>query len=279
VTDDSGNGRFAAHLIGLVVGSRRMPTTILPVVDEQTPPEQAAAHATEVETVIRAASAAAAEVEDEFTDKKTQQVNIITRTSEKPAEEAAAEETRKGYGLMAIGLVDMLDVEGAFTPELNRIAAKFEGPLAIVIGRGERLIDPAHRPLSILAPVTGTDASRHAAEVAVAVARANVMPLTGLYVEAGARDTPAREPDQKGSHVQTIMKDLISLAAQSGVAARSAVRSGMAPDEAILREAEAGGFDLIVMGVNRRPGEALYFGEVPAAVARQTHASVLLIAS
>jgi nucleotide-binding universal stress UspA family protein len=75
------------------------------------------------------------------------------------------------------------------------------------------------------------------------------------------------------------MKDLISLAAQSGVAARSAVRSGMAPDEAILREAEAGGFDLIVMGVNRRPGETLYFGEVPAAVVRQTHASVLLIAS
>jgi Kef-type K+ transport system membrane component KefB/nucleotide-binding universal stress UspA family protein len=279
VADDSGNGRFAAHLMGLVVGSRRMPTTVLPVCDKPQPSEQAASHAAEIETVLKTASATAAEVEDEFTDKKTQQVNVITRASDKPAEEAVEDEVDKGYGLMAVGLVDMLDAEGNFAPELNRIAAKFEGPLALLIGRGERLIHPGHGPLSVLVPATGTDASRRAAEVAVAIARANVMPLTALYAESGARDAPRRQAERKESHVQTILKDLVSLAAQSSVAARTAVRSGLAPDEAILRETEAGNFDLIVMGVNRRPGDALYFGEVAARVVRETHASVLLIAS
>jgi len=184
-----------------------------------------------------------------------------------------------GYGLMAVGLVDMLDSEGNFAAELNRIAAKFDGPLALLIGRGERLIHPDHGPLSVLVPATGTDASRRAAEVAVAIARGNVMPLTALFVEAGSSEPDRRQPSEKNPYVQTILKDLVSLASQSGVAARTAVRSDMAPDEAILREAEAGGFDLIVMGVNRRPGDVLYFGDVAAAVVRDTHASVLLIAS
>jgi hypothetical protein len=35
----------------------------------------------------------------------------------------------------------------------------------------------------------------------------------------------------------------------------------MAPDDAILAEAKKGGYDLIIMGVNRRPGEKLFFGD------------------
>jgi signal transduction histidine kinase len=64
VADDSGNGRFAAHLTGLVVGSRRMPTTVLPIADDR-PSAEVGTHTTELETFLRAASAAAAEVEDE----------------------------------------------------------------------------------------------------------------------------------------------------------------------------------------------------------------------
>ena len=33
-----------------------------------------------------------------------------------------------------------------------------------------------------------------------------------------------------------------------------------------LNEAKAGAHDLIVMGVSRRPGERLYFGDTPTAV-------------
>ena len=56
------------------------------------------------------------------------------------------------------------------------------------------------------------------------------------------------------------------------------VRIESAPEQAILREAQRGGHNLIVMGVNRRPGEVLFFGDVAAAVLKSTEASVLFVA-
>jgi Kef-type K+ transport system membrane component KefB/nucleotide-binding universal stress UspA family protein len=275
--DDSGNGRFAAHLAGLLVGSRRTPTTILHIVEGEVESDKPARRDNGIESAVRAGSALAAAVEDEFTDKKTQQADIMSRVIAPPVDEAIAEEARKGYGLMAVGLVDMLEADGAFAPELTQIAKSFEGPLALVVGRGEHLTSPGGHPLRVLLPVTGTDVSRRASEVAVALARAHVMPITALYIDGGATETQERGAPGSPRHIQTILKDVVTLAAQSGTAARTAVRSGVKPDEAILREAEAGAFDLIVMGVNRRPGDVLYFGEVAAGVANRSHVSVVLI--
>jgi nucleotide-binding universal stress UspA family protein len=53
----------------------------------------------------------------------------------------------------------------------------------------------------------------------------------------------------------------------------------MAPHDAILREIKRHRFDLVVMGVNRRPGEALFFGNVAGAVIEDAEASVLLLSS
>jgi hypothetical protein len=36
------------------------------------------------------------------------------------------------------------------------------------------------------------------------------------------------------------------------------------PQEAILRELEVGGHNLLAMGVSPRPGDQLFFGQVPA---------------
>jgi nucleotide-binding universal stress UspA family protein len=52
----------------------------------------------------------------------------------------------------------------------------------------------------------------------------------------------------------------------------------MAPDEAILREA-ARGYDLTVLGVSRRPGDVLFFGNTAAAVLERSPTSNLFIAS
>ena len=43
----------------------------------------------------------------------------------------------------------------------------------------------------------------------------------------------------------------------------------MSPQDAILRELKSGRYDLVVMGVNRRPGEALFFGNVAGARHRE----------
>ena len=53
----------------------------------------------------------------------------------------------------------------------------------------------------------------------------------------------------------------------------------MSPQDAILRELKSGRYDLVVMGVNRRPGEALFFGNVAGAVIEGADTSLLLLSS
>jgi nucleotide-binding universal stress UspA family protein len=57
------------------------------------------------------------------------------------------------------------------------------------------------------------------------------------------------------------------------------VRSAIGPDEAILAEARRRGSNLIVMGVARRPGENLFFGDTAASVLEKTPTSVLFLST
>jgi nucleotide-binding universal stress UspA family protein len=50
-------------------------------------------------------------------------------------------------------------------------------------------------------------------------------------------------------------------------------------DDAILKEARRGKYDLIVLGVTRRPGETLSFGNTAAAVLQSSDMSILFVAS
>ena len=51
---------------------------------------------------------------------------------------------------------------------------------------------------------------------------------------------------------------------------RTALRVDVAAEDAILKEAERGGYDLIVLGVTRRPGETLFFGNMAATMSEQS---------
>ncbi len=65
--------------------------------------------------------------------------------------------------------------------------AGFEGPIAVTDARDKLLEHPLHGKLDMLVPVNGTEMSRRAAEVAIAMARASKASLTALYV------APARQ--------------------------------------------------------------------------------------
>ena len=78
---------------------------------------------------------------------------------------------------------------------------------------------------------------------------------------------------------QAILKDIVQMADRYNVPIKTAVRSDVAPDKAILAEAKKGHHDLIVMGVNRRSGEALFFGDTAAAVFEKSSSSILLLSS
>jgi nucleotide-binding universal stress UspA family protein len=103
-------------------------------------------------------------------------------------------------------------------------------------------------------------------------------PVTALYV---ASTTTARKRRRLRARVeeQAILKDVVELADRYDVAAKTAVRSNVAPDEAILIEAKKSPHTLIVMGVGRRPGESLSFGDTAAAVLEHAPGSVVFVAS
>jgi K+:H+ antiporter len=122
--------------------------------------------------------------------------------------------------------------------------------------------------------------SRRAAEVAIAVAQASGCRVAALYV---AQSTTSKPRKRRGFRLlqqeQAIMKDFVEMADRYDVAARTAVRADLAPDNAILTEAKEGQHDLIIMGVSRRPGDRLFFGETAAAVLEKSAASIVFVAT
>jgi nucleotide-binding universal stress UspA family protein len=59
----------------------------------------------------------------------------------------------------------------------------------------------------------------------------------------------------------------------------TAIRADVAADEAVVAAAKRNGHNLVVMGVSRRPGDQLFFGETAAGVFKDAPISVLFLAS
>jgi nucleotide-binding universal stress UspA family protein len=122
-------------------------------------------------------------------------------------------------------------------------------------------------------PVNGTEVSRRAAEVAIALARATKAPLTALYVTTGSKANSSRR------YEEAILKDIVDLAESYELDLRTAVRGDVAPEDAILKEAARYRHNLVVMGVGRRPGEKLFFGDTASALMEKSAVSLLFVAS
>ncbi len=280
--DDSPNGKFTSRLAGLIAGAKGMPTTILQLPSgkgTQKTPETSEEESPEA-TVKTAADANLAR-KSKADEGKPDPVDVTTKVSEKPANEAIATEAKKGYDLLLVGLEKTIARKKEFHPEVNLIASGFEGPLAVVDARGAHLEDPLNSKLSILVPISGTEISRNAAEVAFAIARAKKMPVMALYV--AARDSNGANKRRRSiktrQHEDAILKDIIELADTYNVKVKTAVVGDIAPEDAILKEADDGKHNLIVMGVSRRPGEKLFFGNTAATVMENSKASLVFISS
>jgi nucleotide-binding universal stress UspA family protein len=338
--DDSPAGRFTSRLTGVVAGARGIPTTVLHL-DGDTParelaqshdqlrqngkpakpaqngpaqngPAQNGGDDTPEKHVKVEAEKSAALAEKHESIRPDSVAVKSTRAKQTEADRAVATEADKGYDLLLIGLDDMVDEDGGFNQDVSRVAAGFDGPLAVVVTRGDHRERPSTSGFKILLPVSGGPVSTRAAEFAIAIARANNAGLTALYVkqapEGGsergktgtaakgakgsaakaAKASPAKAARQRGrgldvefgpSQEEAFLKDLVALAERHNTDMSTMIRADLAPDEAIQREAKRGGYNLIVMGVNRRAGEALYFGAVPGKVLQKSKASLLFLAA
>jgi nucleotide-binding universal stress UspA family protein len=181
-----------------------------------------------------------------------------------------------------IGVARTRDPKGGFSKDVSLIAEGFDGPLAVVDLHGSQLDQMFERQGKILIPVNGTDFSRRAAEVAFALARASDAQVTVLYVTRTAATAGKRISREQASAArrndEAVLKDVVALADRYEVNAHRSVRGDLAPDEAIIEEAKRG-YDLIVLGANRRPGETLFFGNTAAAILDRSHTSKLFVAS
>ncbi len=206
-------------------------------------------------------------------------VNVTTIVHEAPSPDVIAKEAKKGYDLLIIGLEKPSTRGNEFHESVTSLATGFEGPLAIAVLRGD-LADKPDGKLSILVPVNGTEPSRRAAEVAITMARANKAQLTVLYVAVrtnGKRG--ARRGIRTRRHEEAILKDIVAIADGYNMSIRTAVLADEAADDAIRGEVARRKHNLVVMGVGRRPGEKLFFGDTAAALLEKSERSLLFVAS
>ena len=291
-TDDSANGAFAAQLAGIVAGSGGKPTTIIDLsadskkdkgepAAEPVPKADQRRRVGEGEGFEEAVKSAAetATREHHPDEDKPGKVEVITRRAAAGVE-AVAREARKGYDLLIVGIANSRDPKGGFSKDLSLITRGFDGPLAVVDTRLPRQQATTKRYGRVLIPVNGTDVSRRAVEVALTLARASDAHVTALYVtraSASPANTPPRRQVMRRNELG-MLKDIAALAERYDVPLRNATRTDMAPDAAILREADRG-YDLVILGVSRRPGDVLFFGNTAAAVLERSPTSILFVAS
>jgi nucleotide-binding universal stress UspA family protein len=279
--DASPSGQFTSRLVGLLAGARRIATTVIHFDSEtQNPSHEWARRAERTKAVVRQS---AEEGDDAGFEKPgSDPVEIATRV-EKPGEEAISAEARKGYGLLFIGREPASEGD-TFHEQITRSAVEFAGPFAIAIARGLDRRETPGAPLDILVPVTGTSASRQGAELAIALAQASQGSVTALHVASRPRTARSWRRHIGAAlapmtSAEAIIREIVRLGDHYAVRVKGAVRGIQSPPEAILRQLEIGRHNLLVMGVSPRPGDQLFFGEVPAELLERAECSVLFVAS
>jgi nucleotide-binding universal stress UspA family protein len=133
--------------------------------------------------------------------------------------------------------------------------------------------------MSILVAVNGTEQARRGAEVAIVLARAVKSPLTVLYVAPRGSDGKRKRRSSTRRNEEAILPDVVDIAGGYNMSIRTAVLADSAAEDAILKEAERRKHNLIVLGVGRRPGDKLFFGDTAAGLLADAECSLLFVAS
>ena len=275
--DDSPSGQLAARLTGLLASARHLPVTVVKL----PAPIGEPAAGNGVEAIAQeAAETARPETADREADMPA---DITTRTITVPAAEGIANEARKGYDLLTIGIELALRENGEVSQEVGEMAAGFDRSIAIVAARGPHAQDPVGYHLNILVPINGTSYAARAGEVALAIARAQHASVTALFVSQ--RPQGLSRQQRLGRHLgadneeDAILRHFVDLAEQYEVPVRTAVRGGVPPAAAILQQVRRGDHNLLVLGVSPRAGDTLSFGPVVTEVAAQCPRSVMFVSS
>jgi nucleotide-binding universal stress UspA family protein len=267
--DESPAGKIAARVAGTVAGARGMPLTIVEIARSEARAEKIEkAHERVIKDSAKEAAASTAEITD---DEKPRKVDITKQEKGGTPEEKVAEAAKKGFGLMFVGIANSRTRSGEMTQALTRIVGDFEGPVAVLACQD--CPDPAFlEEARILVPVNGTEVSRKGAETAFVLARSAGAEVTALYVSAAEA---AKRPSRRNE--EAVLKDIGELASRYDLDIKTAVATNRATEQPIVKQAPK--HDLIVMGVSKRPGTVLFFGNTAAALMKDWDGPILFVAS
>ena len=270
VLDDSPSGKFAARLAGYVAGVRGMPLSVFHIADAV--PAAAAPGGDHEEEIKQGAEQAAAATEKSEAD-APRRVDISWPSAGiAAAPEGLADLPRKGFDLLFIGIADVRAPEGAFSHRITELANAFEGPVAVFVPprEGKPKLDSG-----VLVQVTGTDVSRRGAEIGMVIARAAQLGVRALYATPGEQ---GRSYGRRRRNHEAALREIAELGMRYDVQVATQIDRHELPEAPILKIAMRRG-DLIVMGVSRRPGESLFFGNTAAALMNQWTGAILFVAS
>jgi nucleotide-binding universal stress UspA family protein len=276
--DDTPSGALASRLAGLLASVRRTPTTILQLRGDGAAAPDAGSQRRLLDTLRRALQWG--RLHNGHAGGRGDVLSVRERAGR--LRPPIVDEARKGFGLCIIGREPGVQGDGLH-PLIKESADQFAGPFAVVLARGTHRNTALDPGLNILVPVTGTRLSMQGAEIALSLAQAAGGQVTALYVGApGPRHgwtawLGPRQPDVLPAADQAIVDELLAAAEYHGVALQVSVQRAAQPQRVVQRAIESGPHDLVIMGVNPRPGESLNLGGMAAMALRTTQCSLLLV--
>ncbi len=273
--DESQNGKFASRIAGLLAGPRGVPTTVLHIGKQAKLQNDKRHNEKSPEAVVKSAAKDTAEAEETLKGEKSSEIEITTRVKDEEIKSAIAKEAEKGFDLLLVGLEKSSDGKGVFLKALEKIAEGFEGPMGVLVAKGNHLRNPATSGLKILVPISGNERSQRASEIGIALARSTASGLNAFHLAtdavAGGNKASVTRSVEEG-----VLKDVLAMAERFSLTIKTSVGKGKFSADAILRQAEKDQSNLIIMGVDRVPGDGLSFGVTASALLKKSKVSVLL---
>ena len=181
---------------------------------------------------------------------------LVRKVATDPAE-AIARESRLGYDLVLIGASEVAtEGAGVFSTVVDRVLGAVDIPTLVVrfpSGMDEALPD---LPTRLLVPVASTRATRAAEELSYSLVRKTGGSVLALHVvtsQGGASSLDAHTVETSRKAGVEMVAAAAAFGERLGVTVETGVRVATNPEAEIIEVANAGSFDLVVIGASNRP--------------------------
>jgi K+:H+ antiporter len=287
--DGSKCGRLAAMLGGFFAGTRKILVTALDL-DRSANDTSDEARDSRLQQRIKLAIDASSEKENakknseaEAESKSPPPAQLNARTSTEEPGNAILNELKNGYDMIFVGLEGALSHNlrnpNVFSSSIEQIIREFKRALAISVVKNG--VEPVSaEQMNILVPATGTDYSRRAAEVAIAIAKAGKAQMTAINVSRPPSVALVARGEKKHlKPARELLIDIQKMGEREGVGVKTVVVTRRDAETSIVSQIKKGNHNLVILGANLRPGEGLFFGHSVKLLLERISCSVLVVVS